>query len=110
MRRHALAVVAGVAALVIGGGCFVGSADEGGDAAEPAPASASPGEQEDGTMTAEEFQQDIGDAVGLAEQYWGAKVRGFRPVQEVIAYEREGEVELRQAAARAQQRRLLLGR
>jgi len=93
VRRRALAVVAGVAALVIGGGCFVGAADDGGDAAEPpAPASASPGEQEDGTMTAEEFQGDIGSAVGLAEEYWGEKVRGFRPVQEVIAYEREGEV------------------
>lgn len=93
MTRRALAVVAGVAALVIGGGCFVGSSDGGGDGAGPAaPASASPGEQEDGTMTAAEFEQDIGDAVGLAEQYWGEKVRGFRRVQEVIAYEREGEV------------------
>ena len=95
MRRRALAVVAGVAALVIGGGCFVGSSDgDGGsdDGAPAAPASAAPGEQEDGTMTAEEFQTDIGDAVGLAEQYWGANVRSFRPVQEVIAYEREGEV------------------
>ena len=94
MRRRALAVVAGVAALVIGGGCFVGSADGGGDdgAAPAAPASGSTGEREDGTMTAEEFEQDIGDAVGLAEQYWGEKVRGFRRVQEVVAYEREGEV------------------
>ena len=82
MSRRTLAVVAGVAALMIGGGCFVGSSGGGGDDGAPAaPASASPGEQEDGTMTAEEFEQDIGDAVGLAEQYWGEKVRGFRRVQ-----------------------------
>jgi uncharacterized protein len=51
----------------------------------------------DGTDSPEEFKKDIDDATGIAEAYWAAvfKENGlrFEPVSEVIAYEREGEVD-----------------
>jgi predicted metalloprotease len=54
-----------------------------------APASNDP----DGTDTPEEFQRDVDSAQGIAEQYWNGKVQGFRPVEDLIPYEREGEVD-----------------
>jgi predicted metalloprotease len=88
-------VAAFVAAFLVAAGCFVGSSEDGGgdDGADPGGQPSAGATRADGTMTAEEFQQDIGDAVGLAEQYWGGRVRRFQPVQEVIAYERDGEVD-----------------
>lgn len=47
-------------------------------------------------MTVEEFQTDIKSAVVLAEQYWAAQFqaagRSFAPIDQIIAYQREGEV------------------
>jgi predicted metalloprotease len=55
-----------------------------------------PGEQEDGTMTVEEFRQDITSAVTLAEEYWQQRFREsnvrFEPIGRVFAYEESGEV------------------
>lgn len=70
--------------------CFVGSTDESSPPAESA--TSAPGAQEDGTMTVEEFEQDITGAVQVAEQYWGQRVQNFEPVRQVIAYQRDGEV------------------
>jgi uncharacterized protein len=51
----------------------------------------------DGTDTPEEFAADVDDARKLAEEYWDAQFResgiSFSPVSEVIAYERDGEVD-----------------
>jgi predicted metalloprotease len=62
---------------------------------EPA-ASASPGKQEDGTMTIEEFEQDANAAVAVAERYWSARFANsgqrFVPVRRIITYQRDGEV------------------
>jgi predicted metalloprotease len=55
-----------------------------------------PGEQEDGTMTVEEFRRDINSAVALAEEYWQQRFREsnqrFEPIGRVMAYEESGEV------------------
>ncbi|MEV7628179.1 neutral zinc metallopeptidase [Actinoplanes sp. NPDC089786] len=97
-RRPAL-LVAMVTALV-GLGC-VSAPDQPG-AAPPEPdetpvTTASAGADADGTDTPEEFKGDIGDATKIAEEYWAGvfKQSGirFEPVNRVIAYEREGEVD-----------------
>jgi predicted metalloprotease len=82
--------VAGLVLALFSAACFVGTDDQG----EPPPATAegSPGEQEDGTMTVEEFQRDIEGAVDVAEGYWGERVQGFAPVRRVVAYRQDGEV------------------
>jgi predicted metalloprotease len=82
--------LAGLVLALFAAACFVGTDDEG----EPpaGPAATSPGAQEDGTMTVEEFQRDIEGAVDVVEGYWGERVRGFEPVRRVIAYRQEGEV------------------
>lgn len=50
----------------------------------------------DGTDTVEEFEQDIADAVELAERFWAERFRAagmrFDPVAAVIPYTRDGEV------------------
>ena len=81
--------VAGLVLALFAAGCFVGTDGEG---EPPASAEASPGEREDGTMTAEEFQGDVEGAVDVAEAYWGQRVRGFEPVRRIIPYRQEGEV------------------
>lgn len=85
--------VVGLVLALFTAACFVGTDDQGAPPEDP-PASAegSPGEQEDGTMTADEFQRDIEGAVDVAEEYWGQRVRGFEPVRRIIPYQREGEV------------------
>lgn len=87
--------VTGLVLALSAGACFVGTDDQGAGPEDPPPASAegTPGEQEDGTMTAEEFQGDIEGAVDVAEAYWGARLRGFSPVRRIVAYEQDGEVE-----------------
>jgi predicted metalloprotease len=81
--------LAGLVLALFAAACFVG--DGGGEPPEAPPAT-SPGSQEDGTMTVEEFQRDIRGAVDVAEGYWEQRVRGFEPVRRVVAYQREGEV------------------
>jgi predicted metalloprotease len=48
---------------------------------------------QDGTDTPEEFSRDIQAAEEIAEEYWAQRLGGgFSPVQQLIAYEREGDV------------------
>ncbi|GAB3808009.1 neutral zinc metallopeptidase [Micromonospora zhanjiangensis] len=55
-----------------------------------------PGEDEDGTMTAEEFQKDAQGAIRLAERYWDEQLRSrgrsFQPIRRVTTYTREGQI------------------
>jgi hypothetical protein len=47
----------------------------------------------EGTDTPEEFARDVQASQSVAERYWAAKLgSGFRPVQQVVPYERDGEV------------------
>jgi predicted metalloprotease len=100
-RRPRLAILAPLAAGLVALGCV--SAPDG---PLSAPGGAEPnvtettapgGTDPDGTDTPEEFADDVGDARKLAEEYWAAEFRrsrlDFSPVSEVIAYEREGEMD-----------------
>jgi predicted metalloprotease len=100
LRLFALLVTA-----LVAGACFVGTAGGDGDAGsgrgsqsgnQPDPGQ-TPGEQEDGTMTAEEFQNDLDGAVTIAEQFWEGQFQGagerFQPVREIIPYTRDGEID-----------------
>ncbi len=101
LRRTRSAALLPVVAALIALGCV--SAPEGGTAADgaqdrPAPAgTAAAGEDPDGTDTPEEFKADIGDAERVAEAYWKEQFKAsgirFRPIAELIAYERDGEVD-----------------
>ena len=43
-----------------------------------------------------EFKSDIADAVTIAERYWAAQFRAsgqqFRPIRQILPYQREGEI------------------
>ncbi|WP_020519872.1 neutral zinc metallopeptidase [Catelliglobosispora koreensis] len=62
----------------------------------------SPGQQEDGTTSIEEFEADLNGAVNLAEDYWAAQFQASRqrfvPLRSVAAYRRAGEVACGQQA------------
>jgi uncharacterized protein len=93
-----------VVVALVAGACFIGSPDESGapgDTGERAtPVESGPsqrvGTQEDGTMTAAEFRKDVGDAAGLARDYWDAQLTesgvGFEPIRRIVAYDDEGDV------------------
>jgi uncharacterized protein len=92
-----LRVAALLCAAALGAACGIGL-DDGGDGTgaqeqqQPSGCQVTP-TQEDGSMSAEEFECDIEGAVGVAESYWGERLgQGFSPVREIIPYEREGEV------------------
>ena len=91
-RRGSVALVlAGMLAL----GCVAAPRD-GADRPAAAPqAPAAPGAS-DGTGTVEEFRRDIDGATTVAEGFWKAQFAEsgveFRPVAEVIAYQRADEV------------------
>ncbi|MER6592269.1 neutral zinc metallopeptidase [Micromonospora purpureochromogenes] len=98
-------LAAAVVALVVAAGCAVGGVGESGpqEPREPAPGQSrqadSPGPQTtraDGTTSVEEFKTDIGDAVNIAQDYWGAQFKAsgqqFRPIRRIVPYQREGEV------------------
>ncbi len=99
-RRFRLVPLAPVVAALVALGCV--AAPESRSAppreAEPAVTQTTPpgGADPDGTDTPEEFARDVDDARRLAEEYWAGEFRAsglrFRPVAEVIPYEREGEV------------------
>jgi uncharacterized protein len=59
-------------------------------------ATAPPGKQEDGTMTVEEFEDDLDGAVAIAQDYWTQQFKtsggSFEPIRRVIPYQRSGEV------------------
>ncbi|MEU4216547.1 neutral zinc metallopeptidase [Actinoplanes sp. NPDC026623] len=101
-RRPRPLLLAFVTAALVALGCVSAPADD--DAGRPAPPAPTAkqrttpaGEDPDGTDTPEEFAADIGDATGVAQEYWKAGFADsgldFRPVARVIPYEREGEVE-----------------
>lgn len=88
----------GLAVMLLGTACMIGGTDGDSEGTGDTPASpqASPGKQEDGTMTVEEFRHDTEGAVALADRYWSGRFSGsgqrFTPVRRIIPYEHEGEV------------------
>ena len=98
-RRSRLAILAPLAAGLVALGCV--SAPDGPlsapEEAAPTVTETTEGSDPDGTDTPEEFAADIDDARRLAEVYWAAQLRrsglDFEPVSQVIAYEREGEID-----------------
>jgi uncharacterized protein len=96
----ALRASLGVLAIALVLACTVPSDGEGdGDGGQP-PGSSTGDRPRDGQRgeppTAEEFKQDISDAVTSAEAYWtevfNRSQRRFTPIRQVIAYTEEGEV------------------
>jgi predicted metalloprotease len=89
-------VAALVVALACGAGGGAGNQPRGSDQSSRPASSGPPGKQEDGTMTAEEFQDDARGAVQIAERYWGeqfkASGKSFQPVRRVTTYTRDGQV------------------
>jgi hypothetical protein len=96
-----------VLALLVVGGCFVGPLRPdpepqvpGTSVGAPAPDSevrpSDTGDGVDGTMTVEEFERDVVGAVRLAERYWTERFeaagRPFRPIRQITAYRRAGEI------------------
>ncbi|GID92570.1 neutral zinc metallopeptidase [Amorphoplanes digitatis] len=100
-RRSRILLSAFVATALVALGCVSAPDDPAAGPARPAPTaertSTPAGEDPDGTDTPEEFAADVGDATRVAEDYWKAGFAEsdlkFRPVAQVIPYEREGEVE-----------------
>ncbi|MFC0527816.1 neutral zinc metallopeptidase [Phytohabitans kaempferiae] len=82
--------LSGLVLALFAAACFVGTGEDQGAPPEVPPAS--PGQQEDGTMTVEEFEQDTEGAVEVAEAYWAQRVRDFEPVRRIVPYRQEGEV------------------
>ncbi|MCW6010844.1 neutral zinc metallopeptidase [Micromonospora sp. CPCC 205371] len=91
--RLAMLPAALLTVVLLASGCLVEPSEDPGAAPDPSPGSTIPGEQEDGTMSIDEFQRDIQGAVEVAEAYWEERVEGFQPVRRIIAYQRDGEVE-----------------
>jgi predicted metalloprotease len=102
-RRHPrAALLTALVAALVGLGCVSAPdrpgtqpPDDNETTATPAPSGSGVGP--DGTDTPEEFKADIGAATEVAERYWTGVFKGnglrFEPVREVIAYEREGELD-----------------
>ncbi|AEB45681.1 neutral zinc metallopeptidase [Micromonospora maris] len=87
-----------VVALVAATACMVDPVGQPGEPTEQREP-ASPSEEvtrADGTDTVEEFQEDVEVARRTAERYWAAQFEAsgssFRPIRQVIAYQRDGEV------------------
>jgi len=103
MSRSVLArTLAVLVAGVVGLACAVG--DGGGRAPAPAPErpaasddAGDPRGDDDGTMTAAEFENDISGAAQTAESYWAEQFRAsgqrFSPVRRIFPYTRDGQVE-----------------
>lgn len=97
--RSRLVLLATVVMALVALGCVSAPREPVGQAA-PAPIerrTTPAGEDPDGTDTPEEFKADVGDAKRVAEAYWKAEFESsgldFQPVAQLIAYEREGDVE-----------------
>src|SRR5690349_6197600 len=101
--QRRLVLLTPVVAALVALGCVSapdGQAGQGGERPRAAPTTtraAPAGDDPDGTDTPEEFKADLGDAQRVAERYWAAEFKksglSFRPVAQLIAYEREGDVE-----------------
>lgn len=87
----AAAVVSIAVTVLVATGCAAGGGRPDGG---PKPASPSAGVAASGRS---EFQRDVTDSVAIAENYWRARFAAaglpFRPVQRVVAYQRDGEVD-----------------
>lgn len=100
-RRGAPAVLAPLAVALIALGCVsapTGRSPSVGAGQPPVTQTTGPAAQDpDGTDTPAEFEADIDAARKIAEEYWAARFResgiGFEPVSEVVAYERDGEID-----------------
>jgi hypothetical protein len=99
-RRTRLVALAPLVIALIALGCVSVPDDAtgpGGAAAPTAARTTAAGEDPDGTDTPEEFAADVGDAEQVAEAYWKKEFQAsglkFRPIAQLIAYEREGEVD-----------------
>ncbi|MEV6300435.1 neutral zinc metallopeptidase [Actinoplanes sp. NPDC051861] len=86
MRRLLLALLP----LTLLTGCLAPAEDTG-----PAPApTTSAVDPQDGSDTPEEFAGDIEASRTIAEEYWAERLgSGFQPINDLIAYERSGEVD-----------------
>ena len=90
-----------VVTLVVAGACFaVPGGEEDPAAPDDSGTPVATGTAEagaDGTMTVEEFEQDIHSAVRIAELYWAGEFREagqrFQRVSRISAYKRDGEIE-----------------
>jgi predicted metalloprotease len=97
--RSRLVLLATVALALVALGCVSAPREPAGQAApaQTAARTTPAGEDPDGTDTPEEFKADVGDAQRVAEAYWKAEFQSsgleFQPVAQLIAYEREGDVE-----------------
>lgn len=64
--------------------------------AAPSPSRSPAGIGPDGTDTPQEFEEDIGSAQQIAEEYWSGQFDSsgltFQPIRRLIPYERDGEV------------------
>ena len=91
-----LRFVVPVVAALVASGCVAGPGAGIGPEPRRTAASAPTSQAIDGTTTVAEFRRDVNGATGLAERYWKRQFRAsgatFRPVDEVIAYRRAGEV------------------
>lgn len=103
-RRSRPALLAAAVIALSLTGCFLapsGDPEAGGEPGSAGPATTAPrptGTVDlEGTDTVAEFRQDIRGATSIAEQYWkaqlGAAGIGFRPVQQILPYSRDGEVD-----------------
>jgi predicted metalloprotease len=102
-RPVRVTVLAPVVAALLALGCVSApgdeaAPDEAGD--RPAPAATRTtvaGEDLEGTDTPQEFKEDVGDAERVAEAYWKQQFKKsgleFRPIDQLIAYEQDGEVD-----------------
>jgi predicted metalloprotease len=97
MTRPALArmlAIVTVAAVTLA--CGLGGGDEDPPAANGPPATTSAAD-EDGTMTAAEFERDIRGATGRAESYWQGRFEDagerFAPVRRIVSYTRDGQID-----------------
>ncbi|MDG9674225.1 neutral zinc metallopeptidase [Micromonospora sp. DH14] len=89
-------LIAALVSLACAGGGLVEPEAERPGAKPPA---ASPGPsttRADSTTSVAEFEQDVADAQAVAERYWAAQFkesgRQFRPIRQIIPYQRDGEV------------------
>jgi predicted metalloprotease len=97
--RTRIAILAPLAVALVALGCV--SAPDGPSAGRPRPATTTPAATgsngPDGTDTPEEFQDDLEAARNIAQSYWRQQFQAsgirFDPIEQLIPYERDGEVD-----------------
>jgi predicted metalloprotease len=101
-RHSRMALLSAVVAALVALGCVSAPDRPGSQAPDESETTATPdpsgsGVGPDGTDTPEEFESDINAATQIAEEYWAGVFKDnglrFRPVSQVVAYEREGELD-----------------